>query len=338
MSNQQISEPIAVLGAGSWGTALAILLARNGNVTRLWARNKDHVLQMQQQSTNSKYLPGVVFPDKIQVYSNLEDTLKGVQDILIVVPSHAFRPLLTNIQPFLSRNSRIISACKGLDPQTGHLLINVAIEILGDMMPLAVLSGPNFAMELAKNLPTATTIASHDKNFFNNLVSRFKNDRFRVYGSDDLIGVQLGGAVKNVIAVGAGMSDGIGFGANARTALITRGLAELTRLGVAMGGKDSTFRGMAGLGDLVLTCTDDQSRNRRFGLAIGRGQELKQAEAEIGQVVEAIRNAREVHYLAKDKGVEVPICDAIYSILYKNVSPQEAAHNLLTRDLKFEDE
>ena len=157
------------------------------------------------------------------------------------------------------------------------------------------------------------------------------------YGSDDLIGVQLGGAVKNVIAVGAGMADGMGFGANARTALITRGLVELTRLGVAMGGKESTFRGMAGLGDLVLTCTDNQSRNRRFGLAIGRGQDLKQAEAEIGQVVEAVRNAKEVHFLAKDKNVEVPICDAIYQVLYKNLSPQEAARNLLTRDLKFED-
>ena len=292
---------------------------------------------MVKESTNSKYLPNILFPKQLSVSSSLETTLAGVRDVLIVVPSHAFRPLLEQIKPLLSDDARIISACKGLDPESGHLLINVAIEILGDDLPLAVLSGPNFAAELAKDLPTATTIASLDTEFFDDLVLRMKNDRFRVYGSDDIIGVQLGGAVKNVIAVGAGMADGMGFGANARTALITRGLVELTRLGVAMGGKESTFRGMAGLGDLVLTCTDNQSRNRRFGLAIGRGQDLKQAEAEIGQVVEAVRNAKEVHFLAKEKNVEVPICNAIYQVLYKNLSPQEAAHNLLTRDLKFED-
>jgi glycerol-3-phosphate dehydrogenase (NAD(P)+) len=292
---------------------------------------------MQQDSLNAKYLPDVPFPEQLSVSSSLETALNGVRDVLVVVPSHAFRPLLEQIKPLLPDNVRIISACKGLDPESGHLLINVATEILGDDLSLAVLSGPNFAAELANNLPTATTVASLDTDFFNDLVLRLKNDRFRVYGSDDLIGVQLGGAVKNVIAVGAGMADGMGFGANARTALITRGLVELTRLGVAMGGKESTFRGMAGLGDLVLTCTDNQSRNRRFGLAIGRGQDLKQAEAEIGQVVEAVRNAKEVHFLAKEKNVEVPICDAIYQVLYKNLSPQEAAHNLLTRDLKFED-
>ena len=337
MSETLLNKPIAVLGAGSWGTALALLLARNGNNTRLWARNVEHVQQMQQEAANTKYLPGIDFPDNLQVNSNLKSTLDGVRDILIVVPSHAFRPLLEQIKPIISDNCRIISACKGLDPETGDLLINVASDILGDSYPLAVLSGPNFAGELAKNLPTATTIACLDQPFLDDLILRMKNDRFRVYGSDDLIGVQLGGAIKNVIAVGAGMADGIGFGANARTALITRGLVELTRLGVAMGGKEVTFRGMAGLGDLVLTCTDNQSRNRRFGLAIGKGQDLKQAEAEIGQVVEAVRNAREVHNLAKEKTIEVPICDAIYNILYKGVSPAAAAHNLLTRDLKFED-
>lgn len=336
MNNELKTTPIAVLGAGSWGTALAILLAGNGNNTRLWGRNPEHVQQMQQQSANSRYLPGTIFPENLQVFSDLKATLDTVRDILVVVPSHAFRPMLQQIKPILGADCRIISACKGLDPESGHLLINVAAEILGKDFPLAVLSGPNFAAELAKNLPTATTIASLDKAFFNDLVERMRNDRFRVYGSVDLIGVQLGGAVKNVIAVGAGMADGMGFGANARTALITRGLVELTRLGVAMGGKDSTFRGMAGLGDLVLTCTDNQSRNRRFGIAIGKGQDLKQAEAEIGQVVEAVRNAKEVHYLAKEKAVEVPICDAIYNILYKNVSPQVAAHDLLTRELKFE--
>jgi len=337
MNKGPTETPIAVLGAGSWGTALALLLARNGNETRLWARNPAHVSQMQQASANPKYLPGITFPENLQVFSELSKTLHGVRDILVVVPSHAFRTLIEEIKPIIGHDCRIVSACKGLDPEKGELLLSVAKDILGNDIPLAVLSGPNFAAELAQNLPTATTIASLDKGFFADLVVRFRNDRFRVYGSDDLVGVQLGGAVKNVIAVGAGMADGMGFGANARTALITRGLVELTRLGVALGGKNSTFMGMAGMGDLVLTCTDDQSRNRRFGLAIGKGQKLKEAEAGIGQVVEAVRNAEEVHILAKANNVEMPICEAIYSILYQGVSPEVAAHKLLTRDLKFED-
>jgi len=331
------ATPIAVLGAGSWGTALALLLARNDNETRLWARNPEHVSQMQQDAANTRYLPDINFPENLQVSESLTKTLDGVRDILIVVPSHAFRGLLHKIKSIIADDCRIISACKGLDPEKGELLLSITPDILGKDIPLAVLSGPNFASELARNLPTATTIASLDKQLLDDLVVRFRNDRFRVYGSDDMTGVQLGGAVKNVIAVGAGMADGMGFGANARTALITRGLTELTRLGIALGGKEATLRGMAGMGDLVLTCTDDQSRNRRFGLAIGKGQNLKEAEAEIGQVVEAVRNAEEVHMLAQEKNVEMPICEAIYKILYQGVSPEVAAHDLLTRELKFED-
>ena len=331
------TQPIAVLGAGSWGTALALLLARNGNPTRLWARSTEHVEAMRAARANEHYLPGVSFPDTLSVSNDLNETLDGVRDVLIVVPSHAFKIVLNSIRPMLAADARIISASKGLDPDTGDLLINVANDLLGGQVPLAVLSGPNFAKELAVNLPTATTVACQDEDFLNDIVERMRNDRFRVYASDDLIGVQLGGAVKNVIAVGAGMADGMGFGANARTALITRGLVEMTRLGVALGGKEATFRGMAGMGDLVLTCTDNQSRNRRFGLAIGQGKDLKEAEAEIGQVVEAVRNAKEVHALAEANGVDLPICDAIYSILYQGVDPKQAAHDLLTRDFKFED-
>jgi len=330
------SIPIAVLGAGSWGTALAILLARNGNPTKLWSRSEDHALEMQASRSNDRYLKGAQFPESLSVSSSLETTLEGCQDILIVIPSHGFHHVIDQIKPLVSDQVRIISATKGLDPGTGDLLIHTAKEILGEH-PFAVLSGPNFAKELAHDLPTATTIACQDAEFLADLITRFNNDRFRVYASDDLTGVQLGGAVKNIIAVGAGMADGVGFGANARTALITRGIAELTRLGVALGGKPSTFSGLAGLGDLVLTCTDDQSRNRRFGLAIGKGMSQKEAEQSIGQVVEAVRNAKEVHELAQRHKIEMPICEAIYQILYENVSPQQAAHNLLTRDLKFED-
>ena len=331
------SQPIAVLGAGSWGTALAILLARNGNPTRLWARSESHVQAMQSDNLNKRYLPDAPFPKALSVSADLEATVADCQDILIVVPSHAFHDLLNSLKLIIRQDARIISATKGLEPGTGDLLIHTAEEVLGSH-PFAVLSGPNFAKELAHDLPTATTIACKDKDFLNDLITRFSNDRFRVYGSDDLVGVQLGGAVKNIIAVGAGMADGIGFGANARTALITRGIAELTRLGVAIGGKPDTFKGLACLGDLVLTCTDDQSRNRRFGLAIGKGLSIQQAEESIGQVVEAVRNAKEVHQLAQRYEIEMPICEAIYNILYQGVSPKEAAHNLLTRDLKFEED
>jgi glycerol-3-phosphate dehydrogenase (NAD(P)+) len=291
---------------------------------------------MQASRTNQRYLGDAPFPDALTVSSDLEQTLDGVQDILIVVPSHAFHGILDKIKPLIQPDARVISATKGLDPGTGDLLIHSANEVLGEH-PFAVLSGPNFAKELAHDLPTATTIACQDPAFLADLVRRFNNDRFRVYGSDDLIGVQLGGAVKNIIAVGAGMADGIGFGANARTALITRGIAELTRLGIALGGKESTFKGLACLGDLVLTCTDDQSRNRRFGLAIGQGMTIEEAEQSIGQVVEAVRNTKEVHELSHRMGIEMPICDAIYAILYEGVPPKQAAHNLLTRDLKFEE-
>ena len=331
------STPIAVLGAGSWGTALAILLARNGNPTRLWCRSLQHAVEMQQSRTNHKYLGDAPFPESLTVSSNLEETLAGCQDILIVIPSHAFHGVLDQIKPLILDDARIISATKGLDPGTGDLLIKAAEEVLGDH-PVAVLSGPNFAKELAHDLPTATTIACKDSAFLSDLMVRFNNDRFRVYGSDDLIGVQLGGAVKNIIAVGAGIADGIGFGANARTALITRGIAELSRLGVALGGKEATFKGLAGLGDLVLTCTDDQSRNRRFGLAIGKGMTTEEAQESIGQVVEAVRNTKEVHELSRRIGIEMPICDAIYTILYEDVPPAQAAHNLLTRNLKFEED
>ncbi len=331
------STPIAVLGAGSWGTALAILLARNGNPTRLWARDAEHVAQMQSSHMNERYLGPIAFPESLSVTNDLATALQGCRDILVVIPSHAFHQVLDQIKPLIHEDTRIISATKGLEPGSGDLLIPTARLVLGER-PYAVLSGPNFAKELANDLPTATTIACEDGEFLADLIRRFNNDRFRVYANDDLIGVQLGGAVKNIIAVGAGMADGIGFGANARTALITRGIAELTRLGVALGGKANTFRGLACLGDLVLTCTDDQSRNRRFGLAIGQGMSIREAEESIGQVVEAVRNAKEVHELAQRMEIEMPICDAIYSILYENVPPQEAAHQLLTRDLKFEDD
>ncbi|MBR9858827.1 MAG: NAD(P)H-dependent glycerol-3-phosphate dehydrogenase, partial [Gammaproteobacteria bacterium] len=290
---------ISVLGAGSYGTALAIAIARNGHQTLLWSHRPEQVATLAAERCNKVFLPDATFPDSLIPEASLKRVVQASRDLLVVVPSHVFADVLKQIKPFLRKDSRVAWATKGLDPTSGSLLQDVARDILGDRIPLAVLSGPTFAKELAMGLPTAISLASSDSDFAGDLADLVHCDRsFRVYLNDDMVGLQLGGAVKNVIAIGAGLADGLGFGANARTALITRGLAELQRLGVALGAKQETFMGMAGLGDLVLTCTDNQSRNRRFGLALGRGQDVQAAMTEIGQVVEGYRNAAEVHQLA----------------------------------------
>ncbi|MEP3415017.1 MAG: NAD(P)H-dependent glycerol-3-phosphate dehydrogenase, partial [Gilvibacter sp.] len=250
-----------------------------------------------------------------------------------VVPSHAFANTLKQIKPYLTDNHRIIWATKGLEPETGRLLQEVAVEILGKDIPLAALSGPTFAKEMVAGLPTAISLSSTNESLAKDFAKKLHCSKsFRVYQNDDFIGIQLGGAVKNVIAIGAGLADGLGFGANARTALITRGLTELSRLGVKIGAKPTTFMGMSGLGDLVLTCTDNQSRNRRFGLALGGGLGIEEAMTQIGQVVEGYRNTKEVHILAKRMNVEMPICEQIYEVLYNNKPAKEAALALLGRD------
>jgi glycerol-3-phosphate dehydrogenase (NAD(P)+) len=328
---------IAVLGAGSYGTALAICLARNGNVISLWGRNAQDIAQMAQQRLNQKYLPDIRLPDTLQVSSDLAAVVGSSRDILLVVPSHAFAETLQQIKPFLSANARVAWATKGLEPETGRLLQEVAREILGETVSLAVFSGPTFAKEMALGMPTAISLSSTDPEFIAQLSDLLHCAKsFRVYTNPDFIGVQLGGAVKNVIAIGAGMADGIGFGANARTALITRGLTEMCRLGCALGAKKDTFMGMAGLGDLVLTCTDNQSRNRRFGLLLGQGKAVDDAMQSIGQVVEGYRNAREVFNLAQRVGVEMPITEQIYQVLYQGKDVKLAALDLLGREKRDE--
>ena len=328
---------VAILGAGSYGTALAICFARKGIVTTLWGRDKTQVAAMREARENAHYLPDCPFPETLQVTDELADAVKDVNNVLVVVPSHAFADLLHAVKPCLSDHARVAWATKGLEPETGRLLYEVAEEQLGKEHPLAVLSGPTFAIEMAKGLPTAISMSSTDQQFVDELSEMLHCERsFRVYTNDDFIGIQLGGAVKNVIAIGAGMADGIGFGANARTALITRGLAELTRLGLTLGAKSETFTGMAGLGDLILTCTDNQSRNRRFGLALGQGKDVEQALRSIGPAVEGYRNTREVVALAKRNGVEMPICEQIYAVLYQGKPPRQAAIDLLSRSRKTE--
>ncbi|MGR5140726.1 NAD(P)H-dependent glycerol-3-phosphate dehydrogenase [Photobacterium sp. DNB23_23_1] len=334
-SEQAIS--MTVLGAGSYGTSLAISLARNGANVILWGHEPEHMAQLEIDRANEAFLPGVAFPDSLIVTADLEQAVKASRDLLVVVPSHVFGLVLGNVKPHLRDDSRICWATKGLEPETGRLLKDVAVEALGESVPLAVLSGPTFAKELAAGMPTAISVASPDDEFVRDLQGKIHCSKtFRVYSNSDFIGMQLGGAVKNVIAIGAGMSDGIGFGANARTALITRGLAEMSRLGAALGAQPETFMGMAGLGDLVLTCTDNQSRNRRFGLALGQGKDVDQAQDDIGQVVEGYRNTKEVWVLSQRLGVEMPITEQIYQVLYQGKDAREAAKDLLAREKKDE--
>ncbi|MCF1428663.1 MAG: NAD(P)H-dependent glycerol-3-phosphate dehydrogenase [Shewanella sp.] len=328
---------ITVLGAGSYGTALAISLASNGHNTVLWGHEPEHIANLSRDGENREFLPGIKFPKQLIPEADLAKALAASRNVLVVVPSHVFGLVLRQAKSLLRPDARIVWATKGLEPETGRLLQDVARDELGEGYPLAVLSGPTFAKELAAGLPTAISVAGTDPGFTGELVELLHSPkRLRVYANDDFIGLQLGGAVKNVIAIGAGMSDGIGFGANARTALITRGLVELSRLGEALGAKGTTFMGMAGLGDLVLTCTDNQSRNRRFGLALGKGCDVDTAQAEIGQVVEGYRNTKEVYTLAQRLGVEMPITEQIYQVLYEGKSPFEAAAQLLAREKKAE--
>lgn len=329
-------RPITVLGAGSWGTALAIQLARSDGAVTLWGHDAGLMGQLAEQRVNERYLPGVRLPSELVIDSNLETSVQAAEDILVVVPSHAFRSVLTAVQPYLATGARLAWATKGLESGSGKLLHEVAQEVLGDAVPTAVVSGPTFAREVAEGLPTAVTVASSDAQFASDMAERLHSKTFRAYTSEDVAGVEVGGAVKNVLAIAAGIADGLGFGANARTALITRGLAEMMRLGEAMQGHRETFEGLAGLGDLVLTCTDDQSRNRRLGLALGQGKSLEEALAAIDQVVEGVQTAREVHDLALSQGVDMPITEQVYAVLYEACKPKDAVQALLNRDLKAE--
>src|SRR5271170_5621740 len=328
---------MTVIGAGSWGTALAILLAREGHPTMLWGRDATQLQAMRAAQRNQRYLPEASFPEALQVAADLSSALKEARDALIAVPSHAFRATLEQIQPHLAPKTRIAWATKGFEVATGMLPHQVVREVLG-ARPGAVLSGPTFAKEVGAGLPTAMTIASRDEGFAKELALSLSGPRFRAYTQTDIMGVEVGGAVKNVIAIGSGIADGMGFGANTRVALITRGLAEMMRLGVKHGAQRETFMGLAGLGDLVLTCTDDQSRNRRFGMALGSGESLAQAQGAIHQVVEGVPAARAVHDVAQRLDVDMPICREIYQIVHENKPVRDAVQALMGRELRSEAE
>jgi glycerol-3-phosphate dehydrogenase (NAD(P)+) len=332
-----LSQKISLLGAGSWGTALAILAARNGCQVLLWGHNPEHVAALARERKNQRYLPDTAFPEKITVTSDLKQAAEFSDLILLSVPSHAFKSTLINLKPHASVNDlKIAWATKGFNPEDGTLLHQIVADVFSPNTPAAILSGPTFAREVAANLPTAITIASKQAEFADQLADIMHSDRFRAYTSSDIIGVEVGGAVKNVLAIAAGIADGLGFGANTRAALITRGLNEIMRLGIKLGGKQETFIGLAGLGDLVLTCTDNQSRNRRFGLALGQGRTRRSIANEIGQEIEGILAAKDTLLLAKRHNIDMPITEQTYKVLYENLNPLSAVQNLLARHQKAE--
>jgi len=323
-----------VLGAGSWGTALAIQFARAGHPVVLWGRDRDLVAAMARGCRNERYLPDAAFPPGLEVTSDLGAAVRGADDVLVVVPSHGFRGLLEALAPLPVRN--LAWATKGFELDTGLLPYEVVAQVFEARVPTAVLSGPTFAREVGAGLPSAMTIASRDDNYAHRLAESISTDTFRAYTSSDVAGVEVGGATKNVYAIGAGISDGLGFGANTRIALIARGLAEMTRLGLSLGGKQETFMGLAGMGDLVLTCTDDQSRNRRFGLALARGANAADALRSIGQVVEGFNGARAVQRVATRRGVAMPIVEQLYKVLHEGLSPRAAVAALMRRPIATE--
>ncbi len=327
MSSEKITEPlpsIAVLGVGSWGTALAALLRRKGHSVRIWDIDGPVLDELQASGRNSKYLPDIQLPLGLQAYHDLEEAIAGVRYVLIAVPSHVFSNLLRKLQPLLTKDQAIVAATKGLHPETGEFLHHVAEQILGVGLPYAVLSGPSFAREVALGLPTAVTAASTHFNFALEVAHYFRDPHFTVYTTQDVLGVQLGAVVKNVLAVAVGISDGLKFGANARAALMTRGLAEMLALGESLGADKKTLMGLAGCGDVILTCTDNQSRNRRFGLALAEGLSEALALKKIGQVVEAVYNVQQLCHLAETRGIVMPIAEQVFSIIKHGTDPKEA--------------
>ncbi len=335
-------ERVTVIGAGSWGTALAILLCHNIERVLLWGRNTEAMEKMAKARANARYLPGIAFPRNLEIQPDFQRIGNDGLCFVVAVPSHGFRPTLENLKHhilnhgFQLADATVIWGTKGFDPASGGLLSEAADEVLGHSVRCGVISGPSFAKETANSLPTALTLACRSNANAENMASWFRTPTTRVYFSDDLVGVQLGGAIKNVMAIAAGISDGLGYGANARAALITRGLSELTRLGLALGGKAETFMGLTGVGDLILTCTDDQSRNRRFGLALGAGTSKAEAIAEIGQEIEGINTVRKLFEISKNIDVDLPITEQVYRIIHQDHDPATAVQLLLQRNPRAE--
>ncbi|ABR49005.1 Glycerol-3-phosphate dehydrogenase (NAD(P)(+)) [Alkaliphilus metalliredigens QYMF] len=326
---------ITVLGAGSWGTALSLILAKKGHEVKLWMRNQEQYEEMNRQRENTKYLPGTQLHENIKLYVDIEKAVKGTDVVLLTISSQAVRGVLKNIRSIITREQIIVNAAKGLEANTLLRISQVVEEELGSH-PFAVLSGPSHAEEVSKDIPTTVVVAAYERSVAECIQDLFMSSYFRVYTNPDVIGVELGGALKNVIAFGAGISDGLGYGDNAKAALMTRGIREIARLGSAMGGKLETFAGLTGIGDLIVTCTSMHSRNRRAGILTGQGKSLEETLSEIGMVVEGIKTTKAAFELAKQYQIEMPITEEIYSILYKDIPPRVAVSNLMSRDRTHE--
>ena len=330
------SLKIAVLGAGSWGTALAALMARHGHAVVLWGRDEQAASVIDQAHENVRYLPGILLPDTLRATTDLAAALHQADLVLVVVPSHAFTETLRLLAPLRPPAAGVAWATKGFETGSGRFLHEVAEDILGPSVPLAVVTGPSFAKEVAMGLPTAVTVHSGNTEFAQRVADVLHGPAFRAYTGEDMVGAELGGAMKNVLAVATGVADGMQLGLNARAGLITRGLNEMLRLSAAIGAKPETLMGLAGLGDLVLTCTGDLSRNRRLGLALGRGQSLDDAVRKIGQVVESVQTADEVMRQADRHGIDLPISSAVRAVLHGDLAPAAGLQQLLAREQKPE--
>ena len=326
---------VAVIGAGSWGTALALQLERNGHQVNLWGHEEAHILDLQNHHENKAYLPGIPLPPGIHPLSSLAEAVADVKFVLLVIPSKAYRGFLAQLKPLINNDTRLFWASKGFEIETGKFLHELVQEELG-IEHYGVISGPTFATEVAKNLPAAVTCAGNHADSTLEFAELLHGEHFRCYTSTDVIGVEIGGALKNVLAVAVGAADGLGFGANTRAALITRGLSEVMRFGALVGARNETLMGLSGLGDLILTCTDNQSRNRRFGMAIGQGQSIDQAIESIGQTVEGYRATKAVYFMATRQGLSLPIMEQVYRVLYEQKPASDAVRDLEGRALKPE--
>lgn len=327
---------ISVIGAGSWGTALALQFARRGHDVSLWGRDQRQLAAMARDRENRRYLPDARFPDSLHPIESLQQAVKNAAILLIAVPSHGLRETLLEVRPFLRQSVRVCWATKGFELATGKLPHQVVEEILGNERPLAVLSGPTFAREVGDGLPTAMTVAANDNDFAAELAAALSDESFRAYTSSDMTGVEVGGAVKNVLAIASGMAYGRGFGDNTLAAVITRGLAEMMRLGVALGGKPLTFSGLAGVGDLVATCTSPKSRNRTVGEKLGQGMKLDDIIDQMNMVAEGVKSSKAILGLANRAGVEMPITEGVVKVVHDGLDPADMVKSLMSREAKPE--
>jgi glycerol-3-phosphate dehydrogenase (NAD(P)+) len=330
-----MSSKVAFLGGGSFGTALSIMLAKKGIEVKIWDRNKSVIDDINVKKENIRYLHGVVIPIGVEALENMQEVIKDSDYVVISVPSHVVRTISREAAKFINKDQIVISIAKGIEEETGKRLSEVIKEEL-PLNPVVILSGPSHAEEVAQDIPTTVVAASENIKFAENVQDLFMTNKFRVYTNEDIIGVEIGGAVKNIIALAAGISDGVGYGDNTKAALMTRGMSEITKIGLTLGGKKETFSGLSGIGDLIVTCTSMHSRNRRAGILIGKGATLEEATAEIGMVVEGIKACRAFYHLKEKLGVSMPITDVLYRVLFENKDVKYGVYELMTRDKKDE--